>query len=258
MALTDFAEVALLNRIFHGTALPSRSFYLGLLTAAPLDDGTVTEVSSSGTAYARRSIAFAAASGGVSNNSATLTFPTATAAWGTITYVGIFDAASGGNLWFYAPLTTSQTVGIGNVFTAPAGSFPVQFTGGRATYYLADQILDEALRGDSWTPPASLYLGAYVTATDASGGGTEVAYSGYARQAVALSVASGAGGQVANTARVTFPAPASGTYAITHVGLLDASTAGNMLWQGALAATVTVLPNGTLYFLPGDYAVGVN
>lgn len=102
--------------------------YVGLFTAAPSDAGGGTEVT--GGSYARVAVGSslanwagtqAAASttsssgtnGTTSNNNA-VTFAAPTANWGVITHLAFFDAASGGNMLFWAPLTTSKTVNNGD------------------------------------------------------------------------------------------------------------------------------------------------
>lgn len=108
-AFSDYLEAALLNHVFRNTPMTSpTTVYLALYTAAPTDAGGGTEVS--GGAYARQAITFGAPSGGAIQNSATVTFPTATANWGTVTHFGIFDAVSAGNLLDWDALTTSKAV----------------------------------------------------------------------------------------------------------------------------------------------------
>lgn len=119
---------------YKGTAYPAApaNVYVALYTLAPTArDGTGgTEVS--GGAYARQAIA-SAAWGTVSTNgsgltaieqlaqSNAITFPQATANWGTVVGIGILDAATLGNFLEYGDLTTSQTVNNGNTFQIPAG-----------------------------------------------------------------------------------------------------------------------------------------
>ena len=64
-------------------------------------------------------------SGNTASNSAAIEFPTATAPYGTVTHIGVFDASSGGNLIAYAALTTSKAIDTGDVFRLPAGDLDV-------------------------------------------------------------------------------------------------------------------------------------
>lgn len=118
-ALSDYLEEKILNWALRGTAMgtaPS-TVYIALFTAAPNDGGGGTEVA--GGNYSRLAVSTsggfdAPTSGGVTANTSTLTFPTPSANWGTITHLGIFDAASGGNLLFWGALTSSKTVNNGD------------------------------------------------------------------------------------------------------------------------------------------------
>ena len=96
--------------------------HIALYAAAPSDSGGGTEVS--GGAYARQSVAFTV-SGNTASNTAAVEYPTATASYGTVTHVGVFDAASGGNLIAYAALTTSKAIDTGDVFRLPAGDLDI-------------------------------------------------------------------------------------------------------------------------------------
>lgn len=94
--------------------------------AANLEAGTLTdEVSASGTAYGRKSIAFNAASSGTSTNSGTVTFDTATASWGTVTHVAIMDAQTSGNVLFWGAVTVPKEIASGDTFQVSAGNLSI-------------------------------------------------------------------------------------------------------------------------------------
>jgi hypothetical protein len=98
------------------------AWYLGLFTTAPGEAGGGTEVS--GGSYAREAVTFSV-SGDTATNTAALEFAVATADWGTITHVAVFDASSGGNQIAYAALTTSKTIATGDVLRVPAGDLDI-------------------------------------------------------------------------------------------------------------------------------------
>ena len=96
--------------------------------AANLEAGTLTdETSTSGTAYARKAVTFAAASSGSSATSATVTFDIATANWGTITHVAVMDSvtAGAGNVLFYGAVTTAKTIETGDTFQVSSGNLTI-------------------------------------------------------------------------------------------------------------------------------------
>ncbi len=125
---TDYLEDALLKHVFTNTAYTSpTTVYAALFTVAPSDTGGGTEVS--GGAYARQSMAFSVSgTGTLATNSAAVVYPTATADYGTVVAVGIFDASTSGNLLAYANLTTSKTVSSGDVFRFNAGDVDITLT----------------------------------------------------------------------------------------------------------------------------------
>jgi len=101
---------------------------LALFTADPGETGSMTyEVSGTGTAYARQAITFASASGGVSANDATVTFPVATASYGTVTHVAITDSATraAGNILYYSAVTTAKAIDTSDQFQVTAGNLTI-------------------------------------------------------------------------------------------------------------------------------------
>lgn len=126
MAKSTYLDNALLNAVLADTAYTSpATVYVALYTAAPGPSGGGTEVSNSGTAYARTACTFGAASGGSATNSAACIFPQATAAWGTITYFGIFDDPNTGNLLYYGALTAAKTINTGDQIQFAAGGLTI-------------------------------------------------------------------------------------------------------------------------------------
>ena len=124
---SDYLEDKVLDHVFGGTAYTAAStLYVGLYTSAPSDTGGGTEVS--GGSYARKSMPAMTVSGTsptTATNGAAVEFVTATGSWGTVTHVGVFDAASSGNLLAWAALTTSKAVTSGDVFRFNAGELDV-------------------------------------------------------------------------------------------------------------------------------------
>lgn len=151
-AFADFAENKIIDWFFRAQALGitgasagagsgPATLYVGLLTVTPSDSAAGTEVT--GGAYARVAVtsslanwagtqsagsttASSGSSGTTSNNNA-ITFPAPTANWGTIVAFALYDAASGGNLLIWGPLTTAKTVNNGDAAPSfAAGSLTFQ------------------------------------------------------------------------------------------------------------------------------------
>jgi hypothetical protein len=124
--MSNYLENALINVTLRATAYTApATVYVSLWTSDPTDAGSGTEVSTSGTGYARTAVTFAAPSGGVTTNSADVTFPTATASWGTVGWIGINDSTSGVNLLYHTPLDTAKTIDTGDIFKISTGNLSV-------------------------------------------------------------------------------------------------------------------------------------
>jgi hypothetical protein len=123
---SDYLEDKVLDHVFGGNAYTApTTLYVALYTVAPTDTGGGTEVS--GGAYARQTAAFTVSgtSPTTASNSAAVEYPTATANYGTVVAVGVFDASSGGNLLAYANLDTSKVVSTGDVFRFNTGDLDI-------------------------------------------------------------------------------------------------------------------------------------
>lgn len=98
--------------------------------------------------------------------------------------------------------------------------------------YLRNALLNHTLRGVAFTPPGSRYVALYTVAPTSAGGGTEVTGGAYVRQSVTFAAPSGFA--CANSGLITFPTPTVAWGEVLAVAILDASTAGNMLYFGDL------------------------
>jgi len=105
--------------------------------------------------------------------------------------------------------------------------------------YLEDKVLSWALKGVAMgTAPVAVYVGLFDgDPTDAGSGGTEVTTTVRAAGRVAatfgsITTASGAN-TIANTDEVDF-GDADGSVDVTHFGVFDAASAGNLLYSNAI------------------------
>ncbi len=119
MSFSDYLEAKVLDHVFGKTAYTMPTVYVGLSTADPLDTAAGLAEPTGG-AYARVATSAAtwnaATQGAPSsiNNAAAITFPAATASWGTVTHFALFDAATAGNMLASGALTTAKAVGSGD------------------------------------------------------------------------------------------------------------------------------------------------
>jgi hypothetical protein len=119
-----------------GTTYPAApaTTYVALLTTMPTDNNGTGIAEVSGGAYARIGVTSSTGWSAVSTsgslqqmgNAAAVTFTTATANWGTIVGVAIYDALTTGNMLYFAPLAANQVVNNGNTFSFLAGALVIQ------------------------------------------------------------------------------------------------------------------------------------
>jgi hypothetical protein len=126
--MSNYLENKIFDHVLRATTYTSPStVYVALFTSDPTDAASGTEVSTSGTAYARQAITMGAPSNGAGTNSAEVAFPEATANWGTVSHFAIFDAASGGNMLIHGALGTAKAVNTGQVARFASGQLSVSF-----------------------------------------------------------------------------------------------------------------------------------
>jgi hypothetical protein len=129
-SFADYAENIVLDHVFGKTTFTAgANLYVGLSTTTITDaGGNITEPS--GGAYARVTIAnnkttWTTASGGSISNAITITFASATSAWGTVTDMFISDSSSAGNIYVYDDLTTSKAVTSGDTVQFNPGDLTI-------------------------------------------------------------------------------------------------------------------------------------
>jgi hypothetical protein len=123
--------------------------------------------------------------------------------------------------------------------------------------YAEKLVLDWLMTTGSATRPTDWYVALYTAAPSDAGGGTEVSTGGYARQAVTFAAASSPGGTTDNTNTVSFTASGGNYGTVTHIGLFDAVSGGNLLWHGSMTASKTVNDGDTLEFSVGNIDLSI-
>ena len=140
-ALSDYLENKLIDHVFRGQAYTApTTIYVALFTSACSDAAGGTEVS--GGSDARPGLAASMANwagtqsaasttastgtGGTTSNNVAINFATPSAGWGTVTYIGLMDAVTSGNLLVCTALTTSKTINSGDSVSFPAASLTNQ------------------------------------------------------------------------------------------------------------------------------------
>jgi len=119
--------------------------------------------------------------------------------------------------------------------------------------YLENALINATLRNTSYTSPATSYLALYTSDPTDADTGTEVSGTSYARQAITFGAPSN--GVSTNSAAIEFPQAGGSWGTVTHVGIRDASTAGNLLFHTALDASKTIATGDVFRVASGSLSV---
>lgn len=132
----------------------------------------------------------------------------------------------------------------------------------KASDYLENKIIDHIFRGRSFTAPAALYVSLHTADPTDAAGGAEVSGNNYSRAQLNPSdtnwaatqggtpaaASSGTGGQTSNKGVITFATPSGSWGTVTHFGIWDAATTGNLLVHGALTVSKVINTNDAVTF----------
>lgn len=277
-SLSDYGENQFLVHLCGAGHTPASTMYLALCTADPTDSGTgasMNEVADAN-AYARTAITFGAAASRKVTQSAVVTFPEATGAWGTVTHWSIVDSAThgAGNMLAHGAFASSFAPVAGNTPSVASGQVYVEVSassGEGFTTQFVHWMLDLMFRNQAYSQPAT-----YAALLDSQGAdadttlttaGKEVSGTAYAR--VLINKAGGgspawnsvSGGATDNANDVTFPTVGSGGWdTVVGMALVDAATldTGNVLaYDNDQVVDQTPAENDTVEFAAGDLDVSM-
>lgn len=110
--------------------------------------------------------------------------------------------------------------------------------------YLENKILDHVLKNTSYTSPSTVYLGLFTSNPTDANTGTEVSGGSYVRQSISFAAASG--GVSASNATIEFPQATGSWGTVTHVGIMDALSTGNLLFHTPLT-TSKLIDTGDIF-----------
>jgi hypothetical protein len=119
--------------------------------------------------------------------------------------------------------------------------------------YLENALINATLRATTFTSPATVYVGLYTADPTDAGSGTEVSGGSYARQSVTFGAPSN--GVSTNSAAVEFPQCTSTWGTVSHIGILDASTSGNLYYHTALDSSKTIETGDVFKIAIGNLSV---
>jgi hypothetical protein len=119
--------------------------------------------------------------------------------------------------------------------------------------YLENALINVTLRATAYTAPTTVYLALYTTDPTDADTGTECTGTSYARQSITFGAPSN--GVSTNTAAIEFPQAGGAWGTITHIGIRDASTAGNLLYHSPLDASKTIATGDVFRVAVGSLSV---
>ena len=233
-SISNYLENEMLDHFTGVGAYTPPTIYAGVSTADPTDDASGIAEPSSGS-YARVLVSsWADAASRATSNSGIITFPTATGAWGTLTYWFISDALTAGNMLAHGSLG-SKAVVEGQTPTIAGGQCSITAaasgSGGGWTDHLVHEMLDHVFGVGAYTAPDIYATFSTTTPTDSGPNVTEPSGSNFARKLHAAWTAS-SGGACENDGAITFNTPSGSWGTCTHLAAYDAITDGNCLFWG--------------------------
>ena len=122
--------------------------------------------------------------------------------------------------------------------------------------FLETEILDHVFAGAAYTAPTTKYLALFTAVSDGETGSvTEVTGGGYARQSVAFTTS---GNTTSNNAAIEFPTATGSWGTVTHVGVFDASSSGNLMAYATLSASKAIATGDVFRVPSGDLDITLN
>lgn len=119
--------------------------------------------------------------------------------------------------------------------------------------YLETNLINLIFRNTAFATPGTVYVALYSTDPTDADTGTELSGNGYARKAITFGIPTD--GVSLNTADVVFDPATLDWAAVSHVGIRDALTGGNLLMHKALPAPVSILAGNSFRIPTGDFSV---
>lgn len=119
--------------------------------------------------------------------------------------------------------------------------------------YLENALINATLRNTTYTSPATVYVGLFTTDPTDAGSGTEVSGGSYARKSASFGAPSN--GASSTDADVQFDQATGNWGTVTHFGIFDAATSGNLLYHGALTSSKTIETGDVFKIASGNLTV---
>jgi hypothetical protein len=259
MYLTNYSEGKILSALNGTTAVAPTTMYAALFLSNPGETGTGTEIAYTG--YARKPISFSAPTADGSGkvkmaNSADVVFPVSDVVTGNITYLGLMDALTGGNMWAYMLLDEPVQVraGVAPIILAQewgyesSGDFSIAFK----QKYMS---LFRGVNLPGFTAHMALYNG------NPDDGGSELSGLQYARFPIAFSapaVQPSGESMIANSASVTSPRAGESWGTLSYTAIMDNLSGGALVAFKLYDPAITINRGDAVFISPGSFSIRLN
>lgn len=122
--------------------------------------------------------------------------------------------------------------------------------------YLELKFLDHFTGTASTTAPSAVYLGLATASLQDDASGTELSGNNYTRKAITF--ASASGGSIASNSAVEFNSATGSWGDVSHWGIWDASSSGNLLFHGSFTASKTIASGDILKVASGSLTISAD
>ena len=119
--------------------------------------------------------------------------------------------------------------------------------------YLELKFLEHFTGTSSTSSPSAVYLGLSTASLQDDNSGTELTGNNYSRKAITF--ASASSGSIASNAAVEFDAATGSWGSVSHFGIFDAASSGNLLFHGAFSAAKTIASGDVLKVASGSLTI---
>lgn len=277
-AFSDYSSKKVLDHMFSNgraqTWTPPSSLHIGLFTSG---DGLANNTAGdqdevSGGSYTRKTLNgsenyFRPASGFEAVLHADVDWAVATADWGTISHIAVLDAASGGNVILWSPLTTAKLIETNDIMGILATDLVASLASAGMSTYSAKKVLDHMLangRAQTWSPPTALWVALFTgsngLATNLPASQQEVTGGAYSRLQLNGTdnfMTAAADFSTNLYADLEWPLATSYWGNVTHAAIMDSETGGNVISWGALTRTKLIETNDRCVIKAGSIAVSL-
>lgn len=131
---------------------------------------------------------------------------------------------------------------------------------GKISPYVISKIFPHILFQAEWkTAPVNHYLG-LLTAEPVGNSFSEVSGTGtgYTRMLITFKMAQQqTDSSTTNSADVVYPLATGNWGTVTHIGIFDSATAGNLFWSGPLSSSVTLFKDDVFKIKAGDFKIAM-